>query len=255
MDELFQLCQQPTFLLNVAVAAGIAALWRKRVASRAQLLCVTIPFLLLNLACTRAAVVALQSTLTGSLQSLDSLPSDAQAVVVLAGYAHSTTDGYPRPELGDDTLCRCEVAAHLCRSSRQIPILTTGGPVDGDASQPAIASLMRDYFVRCGFDGDGIIVEPTSRSTYENAVETCRLLKERNIDRIVLVTDAAHMRRAVACFRKQGMHVTPAPARYHEVRWKFTVGDFLPNPRVAEDFEFIFHEWLGIAYYHLRDRI
>lgn len=255
MSDLFQLCQQPTFLLNLALALAIAWMWRKRVESRVKLWCVTIPFVLLGLACTRVAGVLLQATLVASIQPLDALPDEAQAIVVLSGYAHSSTGEFKRPELGSDTLHRCELAAHLYPADGRIPIVTSGGPVGGSASQPSIAALMRDFLVQRGIDQANIIVEPASQNTYENAVESCRLLKERGIQRIVLVTDAEHMRRSAACFRKQGMEVTAAPTRFHLIGLEHTLGDYLPNPREAGDFEMAFREWLGIAYYWMRGRL
>ncbi len=255
MNDLFQLLQQPTFLLYVAVGVAIAWMWRNRTESRKKLLALTIPYVLLGLATTRLAGYWVQATLAAPYPPIARLPDDTEAVVVLAGYAFSSGNIYQHADLGSDTLHRCELAAELCTKDRQTLLVTSGGPVQGDASQPAIAALMRDYLVKRGVDADRIIVESASQNTYENAVESCRLLGERKIRRIVLITDAEHMRRSVACFEKQGMEVTAAPTRFHELALGRTAVDYLPNPRAAEDFEMGFHEWLGIAYYRLAGRL
>jgi len=230
-------------------------MWRNRTESRKKLLALTIPYVLLCLATTRLAGYWVQATLAAPYPPIARLPDDTEAVVVLAGYAYSSSNVYQHADLGSDTLHRCELAAELCTKDRQALLVTSGGPVQGDASQPAIAALMRDYLVKRGVDADRIIVESASQNTYENAVESCRLLGERKIRRIVLITDAEHMRRSVACFEKQGMEVTAAPTRFHELALGRTAVDYLPNPRAAEDFEMGFHEWLGIAYYRLRGRL
>lgn len=255
MKDLFQLLQQPTFLLYAALGVAIAWMWRKRTESRKKVLALTIPYVLLGLATTRVAGYWVQATLASPYPPIARLPDDAEAVVVLAGYAFTSSNVYQHADLGSDTLHRCELAAELCADNHKILLVTSGGPVQGDTSQPSIAALMRDYLVQRGVDGDQILVESISQNTYENAVESCKLLGERKIHRIVLVTDAEHMRRSVACFQKQGMEVTAAPTRFHELALGRTAVDYVPNPREAGDFEMGFHEWLGIAYYRLRGRL
>ena len=255
MSDVFQLFQQPTFLLNGMVGVGILLLWLRGVESRRRLMAVTVPYVLLNIACTRVAGVLLQTALIAPYPPIDTLPEDSQAIVVLAGYAYAVSELHNGPSLGSDTLHRCDLAADLYTRGRKTRIVTTGGPSGGDAAQPACAALMRDYLIERGIDRDHITVEPNSQNTYENAVETCRLLKADNIRHVVLVTDAEHMRRAVACFRKQGIEVAAAPTQFHLLGLKHTLGDVLPNPREASDFEMSFREWLGIFYYRLRGRL
>ena len=73
---------------------------------------------------------------------------------------------------------------------------------------------MRDFLVRTGIDPSGVVVEGRSRSTYENAVECGKLLRARGLRRVILVTEASHMDRAVRCFRKQGIDAIPSACRY-----------------------------------------
>ena len=61
---------------------------------------------------------------------------------------------------------------------------------------PPLGQMMKDLLVELGVPPEQIIVEDRSTSTYENAVECRQLLVERQMTRIVLVTDALHMRRA-----------------------------------------------------------
>jgi uncharacterized SAM-binding protein YcdF (DUF218 family) len=56
-----------------------------------------------------------------------------------------------------------------------------------------------------------IWTEEQSRSTYENALYSAKLLHGSGIHRIALVMEADSMLRAELCFRKQGLEVTPAP--------------------------------------------
>src|SRR5262249_53205791 len=118
----------------------------------------------------------------------------------------------------------------------------------------SIARLMGDFLLGQGVGDAGLIVEGRSGNTYENAVESSKLLREQGIRRIILVTDAEHMLRASACFRKQGMEVIPSPVRHTESN-RNHLDDYLPNPREAGDFELAMLEWQKITYYWLRGRL
>ena len=61
-----------------------------------------------------------------------------------------------------------------------------------------MAALAREL----GVPADRIVVESISTSTWENARRTAPLLRSKGVERILLVTDSLHMRRAEGCFRK-----------------------------------------------------
>lgn len=98
-------------------------------------------------------------------------------------------------------------------------------------------------------------LETQSRTTYENAVESKRLLEQRGIGKVVLVTEAIHLPRGVGCFRRQGFEVVPAACQYRATRFELAPSRFLPNANAALNFQEVWHEWLGLAWYWLRGRI
>lgn len=109
---------------------------------------------------------------------------------------------------------RLRYAALLYRQSG-LPIAVSGGAAPGEASatgqavvaEAAImaASLQRDYVVNVRWQEGG------SATTWENAAKTYALLHPQGVDRIVLVTQALHMPRALLAFRQAGFTVLPAP--------------------------------------------
>lgn len=255
MYQLLVFVLQPPFLLYVAVALALANLWRKRQESRRRLLLLTVPFLLLAILSIPAVGYLAQGGLEWSYRPRTDLPEDTQAVVVLSGYAMGPDSVRTQAELGPDTLYRCLHALDLYDKSGPRPILVTGGVPDGRPDKPALADVMRDFLVQKGVRAEDVIVENRSTSTYENAVESSKLLRERGYQRIVLITDAEHMYRAKLCFEKQGMHVTPAPCNFQASRLELKPENFLPSPGGSGRFERAFHEYLGIVYYWLRGRI
>ena len=105
-------------------------------------------------------------------------------------------------------------------------------------------------------------LETNSRNTYENAVETKKILDARGIDRIVLVTSAMHMPRSVAIFEKQGFTVTPAPTDYMvtQADWDYyfapdpaiQVFNLFPGAEAMDRFARALKEYLGMVVYRLR---
>jgi uncharacterized SAM-binding protein YcdF (DUF218 family) len=121
---------------------------------------------------------------------------------------------------------------------------------------PTLAEAMRDFLVELGVPSSDIILESRSRSTYENALQSARLLKDRGIRKIILVTEAAHMPRALGTFRKQGLEAVPAPCHYISTAWfERPLLGLLPAPGTLRESQGVLHEWLGMAWYRLRGRM
>jgi hypothetical protein len=82
-------------------------------------------------------------------------------------------------ELGEGTLRRCVKAVELYRQGKACPVLVSGGKVNPDDPGPTCTEAVRDFLIRVGVKADDVILEGRSRDTYENAVESCKLLRER----------------------------------------------------------------------------
>lgn len=70
------------------------------------------------------------------------------------------------------------------------------------------ASFLNDL----GVPDNALLLEGESRTTRQNAAFTAAILRARGLERIILVTSASHMPRALALFEGQGLQVTPASA-------------------------------------------
>ena len=58
-----------------------------------------------------------------------------------------------------------------------------------------------------------ILVEERSRTTRENIENSVPLLRAHNLDRVLIVSDPLHMRRAMAIARSLGLNAHPSPTR------------------------------------------
>jgi uncharacterized SAM-binding protein YcdF (DUF218 family) len=115
------------------------------------------------------------------------------------------------------------------------------------------ALQLRDELVLWGVPMDDIWIDSVSQNTYENAVESFKILRHYGLEKgkILLVTSGTHMKRSVACFEKQGLEVAPfstdlftGPKRtYHWDEY------LIPSLSTADDWSILTHEWAGYIVY------
>ena len=91
-------------------------------------------------------------------------------------------------------------------------IIVSGGNVFLQEGIRPESAYTADLLQEWGIPQSAIIFEGNSRNTRENAVETSRLLKNRQLNRVLLVTSAFHMPRALATFRAVGIDAIPSPS-------------------------------------------
>jgi uncharacterized SAM-binding protein YcdF (DUF218 family) len=242
----------PYLILAVLTGLAILALWVRRRESRWWLSLVTIPFVLLWVLSTPAAAYLALGTLEWDYPPTYDRPDDAQSIVVLSGYVRPPDDVRTEPQLGEDTLYRCLHAARLYRAGPPCPVVVSGGKAAGWEAGPTLAEAMRDALIELGVPREQILLEDQSQNTHENARQTAVLLKEQGISRVVLVTDATHLKRAVPCFRAEGITAIPSGSYYRATRWSWRPTQFVPRPSAAEDMQRVLHEWVGMAWYRMR---
>lgn len=164
--------------------------------------------------------------------------SGAGAIAALGGGGHQIDyEGFSTA--GGSTLERVRYAADLHRRTG-LPLLVTGWPV----AVLMVRSFENDFGIGVRF------VESRSRNTSENAAYSAALLAEAGITRIVLVTHAHHMSRAVDAFESRGLEVIPAPIRRRPVRPSLYA--FLPRASALWTSASALHEWVGLLWYRVR---
>ncbi len=136
----------------------------------------------------------------------------ADAIVVLAGGVAPKGTLRPVTEPSQITKERVLCGADLFARGLAPTLIMSGGDASTIGEGPAEAEVMKEFAVRLGVPAQSVVTETRSRTTYENAVETRRLI--RPAASVLLVTSAYHMPRAHYLFAQQGIHSTPYSCGY-----------------------------------------
>lgn len=132
-------------------------------------------------------------------------------IVVLGGGVAAKGTLRPTDELSGATEKRTICGVELFARAVAPRIMFSGRGWAFSDNELSEGGVMKAFAVRLGVPSEAILVEERSRNTYENALESKRMLGNVSI---LLVTSAAHIPRALGLFRKQGFDATPFPCGY-----------------------------------------
>jgi len=191
----------------------------------------------------------------------EEIPNE-EVMVVLGGGTEPAS--YPRTTVelngaGDRVL----YAAQMYKEGKAAHILLSGGDIEWmDEGSTTPAEDMAAILTQLGVPQDALWLETESKNTYENALYARKMLDEQNITRILLVTSAMHMPRAVALFEKQGFEVIPLPVDFSVTESKAEADgvdrfaakfmDILPSASKLALTTNALKEYIGYAIYKLQ---
>lgn len=249
---------QPSSFLVFLTLLGVALLWRGRAKWGRRL--VTIG----GLGLVIAGLSPLGHWLVLPLEERFALPalsgsgvgkSKPAGIIVLGGAQDTRVSGARGVAALNEAGERMTEAVALARHFPDLPIVFSGGSATILYASISEAKVARGFFQGLGLAPSRITLEPNSRTTYENARFTKRLLEklgEKKGRPWLLVTSAFHMPRAVGCFRKAGIKVLPWPVDYR-TRGRADLWRFFSRPSEGlRRVDFAVKEWIGlVAYYAL----
>jgi uncharacterized SAM-binding protein YcdF (DUF218 family) len=172
----------------------------------------------------------------------------AQAIVILGGGGERAfAPEYAGMAAEPLMLERLSYGAYVARRTK-LPILVTGFSFETTAMR---ATLLRNFEIEPRW------VDDKAYDTFQNARNSVRLLAAAGVKRIVLVTHATHMRRAVHEFTDAGVEVVPAPVGMYSAR-NYGISRYIPSPDAMQRAYSAIYELLGepmralLAATHLR---
>ena len=143
------------------------------------------------------------------------------------------------------SLERIRYGAWLARRTR-LPVLVSGGlkPIP-------LAVLMADALTQ-DFGISPRWIEAKSANTAQNATFSSAILNADGVHRVILVTHAWHMKRAVAAFEANGMTVIAAPTAFYSPVPEDLLSAIAPSVTTLRMSAYGMHELIGGVWYKLR---
>jgi uncharacterized SAM-binding protein YcdF (DUF218 family) len=139
------------------------------------------------------------------------------AVVVLGGIldAGAQTSGELEVNEAAERILR---AADLLRAERARFVLLSGGIAFPRPGELPEAEILARWLAGQGIARERMVVEPRSRNTRENAVESAAIIRSRGWRKVLVITSAWHAPRALGCFRAVGLDPDVLPVDFRAGR-------------------------------------
>ncbi len=166
-------------------------------------------------------------------------------IVVLSGGCRKEPKFPLVSQLSSSSILRLVEGIALYRHVPGVKLLVSGGAEE--------VELMSQFALSFGVRGEDLIIESNSRDTKDQARFIANIVGQ---EPLVLVTEASHMPRSMALFRKQGLSPIAAPVG-HRVKpvpeyqwWKI-----FPSAESLKMAERAAYEYFGLAWAMVRGQI
>ena len=181
--------------------------------------------------------------------------AQADAIVVLGGILQNPASPIA-PFERSDAANRFEKGLDLLSAGKARFLVLTGAKFTDSPSVPSEGEVLRQIARRRSVPDEAILVTERVVNTATEARAVRNLARQRGWRRILLVTSAYHMPRAMMLFKHIGVEVLPVPADFHVVGvgnlWDLSLVRFLPQGEGLFLSDTTAREYLGISFYWVR---
>lgn len=172
--------------------------------------------------------------------------------ILLGGSLRTYDQQYERP-IYSQSVDRLLQTIALYKSGKVKKILLSGGSGSPTRPDERESEIILKVLEQTGIPKEDILVENVSRNTYENAVQSALILKNKFPGgKFLLITSAFHMRRSIACFNKAGLKTTMYPVDPRAHNNIYTPENALfPHAGALLIWDAMVHEWIGLISYKI----
>jgi uncharacterized SAM-binding protein YcdF (DUF218 family) len=173
-------------------------------------------------------------------------------VVVLSGVINDDPTLISGEPQYNESVDRLLVAYTLHKQGRARNLLLSGGSGQLGGGAPE-ADVLARQLEAWGVGAGHVYRDSKSRNTHENAVESARIIAENGWKRVLLVTSAFHMPRAIGCFHAVGLgDIDTLAVDIRTVPPRLSAGQLSPAIEALGWTSLAIHEWVGRVAYRLR---
>lgn len=169
--------------------------------------------------------------------------------LMVLGHGHVTNNEIsPHSQLSGSALMRLTEGIRIFKKLNNAKLILSGYAGDDDITPHAIIS--KNVAISMGVDENSIITFEKAKDTKEESLFAKELVKD---EKLILVTSAFHMKRAVKLFKEKNIDLIPAPTDFLAKE----KNDYLrePNSKELRKTELAFHEYIGLAWATLTEKI
>ncbi|WP_295384903.1 YdcF family protein [uncultured Thiodictyon sp.] len=175
----------------------------------------------------------------------------ADVAVVLGGGIDVGPPQWPYPDLGA-AVDRVWQGARIVRAGKAPWVIVTGGSMPWSGERGSVAEATRALLVDLGVPEQAVLLEGRSRNTREDALYSADAIRARGFQRVLLVTSALHMPRALECFRAVGIEAIAAPTDFEVMPEPPSLLRWLPDAEALAASTHALKEYLGLWMYRWR---
>lgn len=220
------------------LALGLGLWWARAEATRSRGLRLAFGgFMLLYVAALPPVAFGILAPLEADMPGYSPDGGPVRAVVALGAGYHPVAGRPLTGQVSSASVTRVAEAIRVLRLHPNARLHCTGWGGEWPGSNAETACALA---VALGVEASRTVMHPTPRDTEEEAIAIAAAVPS---GRVVVVTHAAHMPRAQALFKRQGVHAVPAPTGH--VSAAHTRWTLLPSSRALGTTEGALHEWQG----------
>ncbi len=132
-------------------------------------------------------------------------------------------------------------------------VIISGGSGRLNGTGVREADDLADFLMLAGMPREDIIIENISKNTHESSVEVKKILDQiEGPKKLVLITSGYHMKRSLACFRKENLQPDHFATNPISQETRYTPDAlFIPSLDAMNMWQTMLREWVGFVAYWL----
>lgn len=177
---------------------------------------------------------------------------DSQAIVVLGGFVSIVkSDGVAKLQWGGAD--RFFKAVEYAKLHPRLYLVFTNEKLPWMDFSSGTGKLLTYYAISFGVLPEQVLITRDVQNTQDEAIEVARLLRSKGIKKIILVTSAFHMQRALFLFSNAGLEIRPMPVDYRGNQEDIGILKYIPSVSALSMTDMVVRE-LCLRFYYLLSR-
>ena len=175
---------------------------------------------------------------------------DADAIVVLSGMVKVIKNKNNLDYEWGESVDRIFAGIELFKENKSQTLILTRGKLPWSVGIPE-GEYLREVAIKFGVPEKNILLTENVENTDQEA-KAIKKLFSINSPKVILVTSAFHMPRALTVFEAAGINIVAFPVDFQSSESKITFMSFIPSSSALSGTSFFVREMIGRVYYNLK---